>query len=1672
MKPRGNTPLQRILLGVVLPVFVFVNIVVAGALSRPEPAYAQWISYDPINFALNQLKYVGEIIAKGIWDVLAATVLSTSAFMLQTFAMDAATYLADSAHGKNPVFYETGFDNYLKNTADAAIGNALTELAKDWTGLDLCEPGDIQARLSIQLGLRNPYKKPGARCTFKGIGDVWDKQWEKIKDQYGGCTGGAPGAAGAASRVAGGNKKAGSVEDCMMELAKDVFKPANTELGISAEASLKIANVVNEKKQESILERQEGGGYKRGINLAGQTTKPADINKEEGKTLSNTKKQDRTLTLVAGAMGSDSKSAVLAVPTIFGTTFLTRYLANFFEPKPQAESEIVLGELGTDGGGPPAYGVSREFASLVSNTINVRDAGIYDTLSIFLSCPSEGGTLNRRPDECVIDADFEAAVRSAESGEPLTIGQALEKRLLQSNWRLVPPTEAGLNSSVSCRNQAYCHANIAKLRQARILPLGFEIAAALSPPGTSSWKLGEVVSGFNDCSAAGARDETYKFCHLIDPNWILKAPLTRCQAEVPGPMLASKDANIRHNVCVDKPTCLQDDGKGSCQSPFGYCVREKNVWRTDADLCPAQFATCATYNGASPGAQKKISYLSRTVDFSACTENDVGCRQYAFSQSDDGQWEQGRGASRYYNGKAENCTQPGCTQFIRENGDSAYLKKAPNYLHCYDSQINNVGDSTIDWPRTIADIAKLRPRTECKDYAPACAVEEVGCSRFTPTDGTPAVPAITAAGDRCAAECVGYNTYKQLATTGEQAKFPVYFIPTTAQMCNGAHVGCDQYVDVASEKFEYYSFVRQCEKPTDNNSAVFYAWEGSDAEGYQLRSYVLKISPAKVHRQDANGIIPAYAAQYDTNLMAEYFGVCNKELYQGRGVNLDPDCRELFDRNGVAFYRLLAHTVTVSEECKEVRKTDGDLYIAPRNQIGARAACDAAKGRWDAARGCEVCSGGGANKNGLCFFSVIQSEAVQCPAQANGCRAYTGNAGNNIRVWHQSTFDDLDVTAWETGVLSPESVVVGGKSWRFGLAQGGGGRTTKLQIALTATSSYSVTFWAKGIGTLSVNFEGVEVEGTPAHEFRLTGDWHQFSFGPVNLKSVGADPHISFTIDQNNTPVFLDNVVVRGTIDTFNVIKKSWETPASCDANPNDNIPGEALGCREYRDQTGGTVALKSFTRICRDEAVGCERLTDTKNTPEVEGKTYHAHCGKTFIGLDGATHPTTDRIDPDSRACTPDFDADGDGVKEASSVCTLPLGQDYCTFTAKRLPGFLDFDYHWGANVQVGADDVAYLVNRPEFQCNAGQKGCMAQGEIKGSGDGKPVTTVNKLVDPEKYDQILCRVEVVGCEAYKVEDLVGNNNRTVYFKDPSVTGKAVCEFKENVDGDSGWFISGTSNPCYANYRTNIGNGIRSQGDGGYDGRVGSCPPEQNSCKELRDPLDTSQLYPEGQPYYVLDNGKLDRASCNGQGSLQKGCVLFNDTGIPAQPWDVGLTYRNSQKNNNAPAPAVTVGTQIEGALQCGILDKCGDDGLPLGWTGVLAGNTCPDGFRLQPTGGLGDICVPMKTANTILKVVRDRACGEWLACESSQTVINPTNNQPKAVCNAVALCDQYARQGNFDICAHWVDTPQLKGKILKETKAAATPAERIYSSRAVDWYAKEYSGYSLYDKYQISDIK
>ncbi len=261
--------------------------------------------------------------------------------------------------------------------------------------------------------------------------------------------------------------------------------------------------------------------------------------------------------------------------------------------------------------------------------------------------------------------------------------------------------------------------NIQKLRKARVFPVGMELAAmcitgqipcsdgyiyngnstdtadcpdksvACHKARMSDITLTRILTGYSICDpfATGYSSKNDPFCHLVNPNWILKDPKYMCESGVKnGSLLYVTDqqsqSNIRYESCPDVSTCLTEKDNGECNA-YGYCLREKNIWRFDlsADSCFSQNVGCAKYTYAMGGSTTTLGFIADTTDKSVCDQSNSGCRSYSLvktgSASTD--WSHDDSAKIFLNNKITPCdsSQEGCTAFIRR--DTANLIKNSSF---------------------------------------------------------------------------------------------------------------------------------------------------------------------------------------------------------------------------------------------------------------------------------------------------------------------------------------------------------------------------------------------------------------------------------------------------------------------------------------------------------------------------------------------------------------------------------------------------------------------------------------------------------------------------------------------------------------------------------------------------------------------------------------------------------------------------------------------------------------------------------------------------------------------------------------------------------------------------------------------------------------------------------
>lgn len=812
-----------------------------------------------------------------------------------------------------------------------------------------------------------------------------------------------------------------------------------------------------------------------------------------------------------------------------------------------------------------------------------------------------------------------------------------------------------------------------------------------------------------------------------------------------------------------------------------------------------------------------------------------------------------------------------------------YLKVAPSYLGCKGLD----GDPE-----------------ECSDYAPVCSALDVGCNLYAPKESGPSVSAIASALDACPNVCVGYDSYRQEGTKYEPAKFPVHFIADKAGVCSANAIGCDGFTKLGTnggETQEYYTNLRACLTPEmadgsgNKTSATYFTWEGSDNSGFQLKTWQLLQS-------DVNAA-PCTKSSVDGGTSVKCIELAPPAVDASCNVHADiftnPDCREFFDNAGDIHYRLFSKTVTVDASCAAYRKN-----------TSTSADCTVSGGFW--------------TDQGFCRYFGLQKESKACSASENGCREYTGGAGRNATTilkeeFESGTIGSFVATASATAQPSNDSVSSGGHSVRVipSNTNDVGIETipTALSSSLVKGKVYTLQFWAKGSGTLSVGFQDKN-NGTKhffVENMDLTNTWSVYAVGPMDTSSFAAfdkDAKLFFTT-KSGKEFFVDNITLTQAAENITRIKDSWVTPAVCDQSPNGAIsPQYYLGCKAYTDRKGKEESYYQFTRVCSEKAIGCSAYYNTYNSESPYAQVANARCVNVGSGTLPNGVPSTT-----NKPC----------VVNGVTYCTISVGQNHCVFSAKQafsdpLPNdtVTKFAIVYGPEAVVTPQDQSiFLVDNGNAQCNESFKGCREVGAPTFAQDLKTVTKFESkyvLDTPDDYKNILCENQALFCDEFS-----STKDGNFYFKNPL---DKTCEYKTSVTiGNklfNGWFRSGKSEPCYWTDGTGANadgvykpgttdtayliSGDQSQiwknGDVAYDGWIGACDTSANRCTELIDATDTSpENHGKGKSYYVINNDKLLENSvtltekCEGKVGQKAGCALFDNTTISQRKYSSSASY-------------------------------------------------------------------------------------------------------------------------------------------------------------------------------------
>ena len=1021
------------------------------------------------------------------------------------------------------------------------------------------------------------------------------------------------------------------------------------------------------------------------------------------------------------------------------------------------------------------------------------------------------------------------------------------------------------------------------------------------------------------------------------------------------------------------------------------------------------------------------------------------------------------------------------------------LERPSDYVLNGVTEASCIGDTLVWRPESCVGgfcCRQIDP-PECAGYAPYCQADEIGCQSFTPLQGGLPVPGVAAADDYCGAECVGYDAFKQAPTYFERTQSIEFFIPKTAEQCSLAQAGCDEFTNLdeagaGGEDREYYQYLRQCTKPgaAGVSCGTFYSWQGSDDSGYQLSTYSLKTAGAS-----PNEVIEYNPASPDEVAYPDAW--CdNKSDGDGDGspdccdasedLTQNPFCREFFDRDGGVHYVLEQNTITCSDDCHPYRKTR-----LGETDAEAQANCSASN---PAYTGAALNPGW---QDNACVYYAIPDQGVACPAQAAGCREYRGNAGGNVFTAFYDSFEDGDSLGWQTGQMSSLALSVGGHSIKSQsgtlqtmaasmgaatcdaaltvcdgatypcyqaatntcLAQEPTGQTCEVALGTTdcgvfdaafaSGRDYLLTFWARSeSGNTPVTMQLTDSAGaTTIAQVALTANWQYYTFGPIRYDWPRGTKLVAR--NANSKDFFFDNVTFKEITGYVYAIKNSWQTPTSCDTNPfvSPAVPAPQfmLGCQQNRDSSNQIHNLKSFSSLCREDAVGCEALLDTFNSDDPFASEFNTAdaAGTVTVPQDRVVTMVNSaefRCDSTQEGCQrlgrPSLDQSGAVAGYTDAYVLNDPDQYPTTLCGSGEVGCAEFQTNHGFFYfkAPGLQTCEYrqIPNQP------GGFGWFKIGSASATPDCPITRSPLGIVHPATGWTGLCPAGAASCTEFI--DPVSNNAKNLIFN---------VDFKQDLDLNGkpdGWSsllsaleqtITLTRNTLYTVAISSNGTALDSSD---LEVQITGCPgitsPDHSMVSAGTDALQlpvsdfkgdrlrrpdlpderqysarffvpaagggtcTLRLNPGGassitsllQAVAVRESGvdyvlasDVNKTGCNGIVNELNGCVLFNDRS--------GVNYKIGETDNS--------------------------------YLRFDADMSRPGVNSSVPVANCGGAC----DSSTILKVRPDRTCGQWLDCQTKVKSVDASGNEV-TYCVELAACDELNESGE---CTNFILSDRQK---------------------------------------------
>ena len=420
----------------------------------------------------------------------------------------------------------------------------------------------------------------------------------------------------------------------------EVGDAANYALGQTLEIAVKSQGVSESAQRQAELESQANDYKPKKSAISGEVKLPGG---EVGARLSNAQSQ------IQQANNTYTGSVLAQMWGVFFNSLIEEFINKLYDKG--LEPKLYGGTFNPDtkrlsyGVGVPA--AEKQFIKFRNLNITTGGEGVINSqiLTRMVSACDKAFT-KRKFDECIFNDGWKQAIE-----KQMTLADAIDKKLINGDGAFGFTNFGGTEPKTQL-GQGLSYSSMIILRKYRIIPSSWEAAAfwvkdsALAPkpsqPVPEKVTLTAVMDGF--------ADKISPYYGLVNPEWVLKMPLFRCDRQGAGEevlfemaaadtsILANKDLEVTINrsedYCGDTTSCIQDKPDGSGCLEFGHCTRERDFWRFPGETCDPLYITCQSFLDPE---KRENAYLESTINLGEnCTSQNVGCkgylRDYSFSR--------------------------------------------------------------------------------------------------------------------------------------------------------------------------------------------------------------------------------------------------------------------------------------------------------------------------------------------------------------------------------------------------------------------------------------------------------------------------------------------------------------------------------------------------------------------------------------------------------------------------------------------------------------------------------------------------------------------------------------------------------------------------------------------------------------------------------------------------------------------------------------------------------------------------------------------------------------------------------------------------------------------------------------------------------------------------------